>query len=396
VTRRLRLAPVGLGRAFTLMLPTLAHHPRVVLTACHDLREEARTRFLCDFPGARAHARYEALLDDPEVDAVYLATPHGLHAEQAVAAARAGKHVLCEKPMAVTLEEAAAMRDAAAAAGTALVVGHSHGQDGPVRHARRIIASRRYGAARMMTALAHTDFLYRPRRPEELVTDRGGGVVFSQAAHQLDILRVLGGGRMRSVRAQTFVLDPARPTEGAYAAFLSFEDGAAATATYSGQARFDTDEFTGWVDEMGGPKDPAAYGTARAVLSRIATPAEEAALKLARAYGVGSPPLRPPAPPAHHNTFGLVLVSCDGADLRLTADGVLAYEDGGRVLHRTPLPAVPRGEVLDEFCAAVLDGTAPNHDAAWGMATLEACLALLRSAREGGEVLLHHGVATRD
>ncbi|MGG5809286.1 Gfo/Idh/MocA family oxidoreductase [Falsiroseomonas sp. CW058] len=395
--RRLRLGVAGLGRAFMLMLPALAHHRRVELVAAFDPRREARDRFVQDF-GGTAHEGFEALCADPAVEAIYLATPHQFHAGQAVAAARHGRHVLCEKPMAVTLEEANAMVAAARAAGTRLLVGHSHGQDGPILHARRLIASGRYGAVRMVTALNATDFLYRPRRREELVTAEGGGVVFSQGAHQLDIIRLLGGGMLRSLRAQALAWDPARPTEGAYAAFLQFESGAAATATYSGHGRFDSDEFLGWVGELGARKDPGAYGTARAALSGAATPEEEEALKRGRAYGApgSAPGLPPAAPPAFHNQFGFVLASCEGADLRPTAEGVVIHADDRRWLEPTPLPPLPRAEVLDEFCAAVLDGAAPTHDGAWGLATLEACLALLRSSREGREVMLHHQVATRD
>ena len=100
---------------------------------------------------------------------------------------------------------------AARSAGVQLVVGHSHSFDRPIRRTREIIASGAVGAPRMITALNFTDFLYRPRRPEELVTEQGGGVVFSQAAHQIDIVRLLGGGRVRSVRASTGAWDPARP-----------------------------------------------------------------------------------------------------------------------------------------------------------------------------------------
>ena len=59
----------------------------------------------------------------------------------------------------------------------------------------------------MITALNYTDFLYRPRRPEELDTAQGGGAVFNQAAHQVDIVRLLGGGRVKSVRAATGAWD---------------------------------------------------------------------------------------------------------------------------------------------------------------------------------------------
>ena len=118
------------------------------------------------------------------------------------------------------------MIDAAKAAGDALVVGHSHSFDAPVLRARALIESGELARVRMISALNFTDYLYRPRRPEELDTARGGGVIFSQAAHQVDIVRLLGGGRVDSVRALTGNWDAARPTEGAYAALLAFDDGA--------------------------------------------------------------------------------------------------------------------------------------------------------------------------
>ena len=98
-TRRLRLGVAGLGRAFTLMLPTLAAHPRVTLVAAADPRAEARAAFERDFKG-RAHDSVAGLCADPEVEAVYIATPHQHHAEHAIAALAQGKHVLVEKPMA--------------------------------------------------------------------------------------------------------------------------------------------------------------------------------------------------------------------------------------------------------------------------------------------------------
>lgn len=384
--RRLRLGVAGLGRAFMLLAPALAHHPRVTLAACFDPRAEARARFAQEVAGARAHATFEALCDDAGLDALYLATPHQFHAEHAIRAARAGKHVLVEKPMAVTLAEAAAMVAAAEAAGTVLMLGHSHGQDAPVRLARRLIAEGRAGVPRLITALTFTDFLWRPRRPEELDTAQGGGVVFSQAAHQLDIIRVLCGGRLRSIRATT---SRARGTESGYTAFLAFEGGAA-SATYSGLGRYDSDALLGWIGEMGARKSPTTPGAARARLDL----AQEIQAKTARTYGpLGLPEA---APPEFHNQFGQVLVQCDDADLRLTPEGVEVHDDTGLHLVRAPLPALPRAEVLDEFAAAVLDGVAPRHDGAWGMATLEACLALLASARRGEEVRLHHQTAFRD
>jgi phthalate 4,5-cis-dihydrodiol dehydrogenase len=388
--RRLRIGVVGLSRAFVLMRPTLAWHPRVQLVACVDPRTEARARFAAEFPGSRAYETLDAMLHDAAVEAVYIATPHQFHAAGAIAAARAGRHILVEKPMAVTLEDCAAMVEAAEQAGVTLMLGHSHGQDGPVLAARRLIASGAHGRLRMISTLTATDFLYRPRRPEELVTEQGGGVVFSQGAHQLDIVRLLGGGMLRTIRAQCFAMDPARPTEGAYTAFLTFADGAAATLTYTGHGRYDSDELMGWIGEMGQRRDPDSYGTARRALAGIG---DETAAKARRAYGPETPPLPAPAPPDFHNQFGFLLACCERADLRLTAEGVMVHAEDRRWLHPAPLPQVPRGEVLDSFCGAVLDGAPLLHSGRWGMATLEACLALLHSARTGQEVTLRHQVA---
>ena len=170
--RRVRLGVAGLGRAFTMMLPTLAADPRIELVAAVDWRPEATRRFAADF-GARAHDSFEALCADPGVDAIYIATPHQHHAGHAIAAAAHGKHVLVEKPMAITLDECRRMIEAARAARVHLIVGHSHSFDRPILRAREIIAGGAVGAVRMITAQYHTDFLYRPRRPEELDTARG-------------------------------------------------------------------------------------------------------------------------------------------------------------------------------------------------------------------------------
>src|SRR5690606_25118226 len=124
-------------------------------------------------------------------------------------------------------------------------------------------------------------FLYRPRRPEELDTAAGGGVLFNQAAHQVDVVRYLAGSPAASVRASTGAWDSARPTEGAYAAHLTFADGVFASLVYSGYAHFDGDELCGGIAESGLRKDPNACGAARRALA--AQP--EGTLKAAESYG---------------------------------------------------------------------------------------------------------------
>jgi phthalate 4,5-cis-dihydrodiol dehydrogenase len=382
----LRVGVAGLGRAFTVMLPTLMSDPRVALVAAADPRAEARARFAADF-SAGTYETVEELCADPAVEIVYVATPHQHHVAHAVLAAQYGKHLLVEKPMALTLEDCAAMIDAAKRQNVHLIVGHSHSFDAPILRTRELITSGACGAVRMIHALNYTDFLRRPRRPEELDTAQGGGAVFNQAAHQVDIVRLLGGGMVKSVRAATGAWDPARPTEGAYSALLVFESGAFASLTYGGYGHFDSDEFSGWVGEMGQQKDFIQEPP-----RRFARAEDETAFKNARNYGGAA--YQPPAAHAlSHQHFGTVIVSCERADLRPMPDGVTIYQDGISRLDPLPPPCVPRAEVIDELYDAIVNNKPPLHDGAWAMATLEACLAMLQSSREGREIVLKHQVA---
>jgi phthalate 4,5-cis-dihydrodiol dehydrogenase len=390
--RTLRIGVAGLGRAFTIMLPTFVADDRVELVAAADPRADARQRFSADFK-APVYETVEALCDDPNVEAIYVATPHQMHARHVELAAAKGKHILVEKPMAITLAECHAMVAAARAAGVYLIVGHSHSFNAPIRRTREIIASGAVGKIGMINAFNYTDFLYRPRRPEELVTEQGGGVIFSQAAHQIDIVRLLGGGFVRSVRAATGAWDRTRHTEGAYSTLLTFAHGAFASVTYSGYGHFDSDELVGWIGEMGLPKDQSRYGAARKALEAIDTPADEAALKNARNYGGSGAAVQPANPPGLlHQHFGFLVVSCEKADLRPLPNGVMIYDDAERRLEALTPPRIPRSDVIDEFYAALVHGQSPVHSGEWALATMEVCLAMLQSAREDRDVVLAHQI----
>lgn len=389
--RRLRIGVAGLGRAFALMLPTFAADARVELVAAADPRPEARARFAADF-GARTYDSVDALVRDPDTEVIYIATPHAMHAAHTEIAAAAGRHVLVEKPMAISLAECDRMIAACAAAGVRLVVGHSHSFDRPIVEARRLVAEGGLGRVRMITALYFTDFLYRLRRPEELRTEAGGGVVFSQAAHQVDVVRYLAGRRAVAVRAQTGNWDPGRPTEGAYAALLRFDDGAFASLVYSGYGHFDGDEFCGWVGELGSPRNPETYGVARQRLAALPPGTTEGEAKAAAGYGATAPASAAPGSVAHQH-FGTYVISCERGDVRPLPDRVIVYGDGERVVHAIEPPRVPRVEVIDELFDAIVAGVAPLHDGPWSKATLEICIALLESAHAGRDVPLRHQVA---
>ena len=367
--KKLRIGVAGLGRAFSLMAPAF-RDPRVQLVAAADPRAEARAKFESDFQG-KTFDSVAALCADPGIDLVYVATPHELHAPHACAALSAGKSVLVEKPMALTLEDGRRMIHAARHTGAQIVVGHSHSFDAPILHARKLIESQGFGRLRMITGLYFTDFVYRPRRPGELAA-----ALQNQAAHHVDIARLLAGGRVRSVRAFTGDWDPARPANGAYSCLLGFDNGVCASLTYSGYAHFDSDEFTGWIGELGQRKQPSAQER----------PGEDE-IKIKNSRNYGGPQFRNLERVAHEH-FGMLIVSCEKADLRPLPDGVMIYGDAERRLDALPPPRIPRVEVIDEIYAAVMEGKAPLHSGESALATLQVCLAMLDSARQGKEILL--------
>ena len=389
-SRALRIGVVGLGRAFGLMLPTFLQDPRVQLVAATDPGAMPCQQFERDF-GVRCSADAKALCDNPEVDVVFIASPHQFHAEHAVTALQSGKHVWVEKPMALTLAECSAMVDAARRANRLLMVGHSHSFDAPILLTAQLIQSGQFGAVRMLHALQYTDFLYRARRPEELKTAQGGGVIFSQGAHQVDVCRLLCGGLVRQVQAHCGVWDASRPTEGAYSALLRFEGGAFASLTYSGYGLFDSNDWMGNVGELGHDLNglPKAKNR-RLQIQRQGKPdavALEAHLKAQRNYGgEGWSGMQGIKPAAHHQHFGPLIVSCDLADLRPTPKGIAVHGIDGTSMIELPPPIVPRVEVIDELYGAIVKGQALLHSGEWARATLEASLAILQASQTESRV----------
>ncbi len=388
----LRLGVVGLGRAFTIMLPTFVQDSRVRLVGATDPIASARAQFEKDF-SAPTHASIDELCADPDVEVVYIASPHQFHADHVCLAATHGKHILVEKPMALSLQECTRMIDAAREAKVQLIVGHSHSFNLPIKRTRELIDSGIYGSVKMITALNFTDFLYRPRRPEELDTAAGGGVIHSQATHQIDIIRLLGGGLVRSVKAHTGAWDPVRPTEGAYSALLEFEGGAFASATYSGYGHFDSDELMDNISELGLCKSNADYGASRKRLLSAASSDSEAALKAARNYGGGLyAPNISPGNTRSHQHFGQIIVSCEKADLKPSATGITIYTDTEKLVEMLPASAIPRVEVIDELFSTVREGATAVHSGEWARATTAVCLAMLESAKTGRECVPGHQV----
>ncbi len=224
--------------------------------------------------------------------------------------------------------------------------------------------------------------------PYELDVAMGGGLIYRQSPHHIDIVRLIAGGLVKSVRAQTMILDPERIAPGAFTAYLEFEGRVPCSLVYSGYGHFETSEIT-----FGGGYSPGR-------VTKATTPEEEAALKEARRYTAsGQSRAELDAAQAEqptHSAFGFTIATCEKADIRQSPHGLWVYDESGKHEIGVPKDAV-RGEAeFEEMYQAAVNGRHVVHDGRWGEATHEVTMAIMESARTGKEVFLSHQVAVPD
>ncbi|CAN7456105.1 Gfo/Idh/MocA family oxidoreductase [Rhizobium sp. LjRoot30] len=154
---------------------------------------ERGAKYAADHNIPKSVTTLEALVGDPEVDAVYISTTNELHRDQVFAAARAGKHILCEKPLATSLEDARAMVEAARAAGVVMATNHHLRGAATHRAIRDAIAAGRIGKP-IAARICHAGYLpehlqgWRLDKPEA-----GGGAILDLTVHDTDALRFVLG-----------------------------------------------------------------------------------------------------------------------------------------------------------------------------------------------------------
>lgn len=388
----IKLGVVGLGAAAQAFFKSFRDHPGIDWVAFAEPSHEVHAQFNQAHAawGVRGYETLHAMLQaEAELDVVYIATPTDLHKEQTLLALSLNKHVLVEKPMASGLADALAMVQAAQKAKRHLWVGHSHSYDLPILEMRRLIDSKTLGCVRMVNTWCFTDWMYRPRRQEELDERLGGGVTYRQGAHQFDIIRLLCGGVARSVRAKTFNLDPKRSGIGAHTVFIDFEsdegESSCATAIYNGYAGMSSMDLGFDISEWGfhEPIDARKWNPKPSV-----TLSAEEELKAKRVRAVKAIPSDAP----HQPFFGLTVVSCDLGDIRQSPNGLIIDSRWGRQEKVLPLDQSPRDLVVQELYSTLKEGMKPIHTGAWGLANLEICEASIESSRIRAEVMLKHQV----
>ena len=391
----LRLGIAGLGVASTLFLPGVEAYPHARIVAAADLRASARDAFVARY-GGRAHAGVEELCADPDVDVVWIATPNQHHCAHAILAAEHRKHVICTKPMALTVEECEHMCEAAERNGVQLLCGQTWSMSPDVQAMVRVVRSGELGRVIAINTWLYTDWLLKPRVAEEIDESLGGGVVYRHAPHLIDTVRLLGGGDVRSVRATAGRWMAERPCPGNFSAFLEFADGTPATIVYNGYGYFDTSELTWGIGNR-------MYSEAERVVVRRALRSgtvDHEAAKEGMRFGAGASDATSTGSAreaaaavgtrAHIGWFGITVASCERGDVRQSPNGIYVYGDDGR--REIPVHGGRGTGMLEmqEMWECLTSGTPIAHDGRWALATLEVGAAIVQSGRERREIALTH------
>ena len=226
--------------------PALRDLPSCTLAAVCRGRPELAESFAREFSAPRWYATAAELIADPQVDAVYIATPVRLHAAQAIAAADAGKHVLCEKPMAISVAECDAMIAACRSNGVALGVAYYRHFYPAVARIRNILASGDVGDPVLAQVNAFEPFDPPPEHPRHRLVVReqaGGGPMFDFGCHRIEVLLDLLGP-VRGVTSMVGNVAFRRDVEDTAIAVLEFERGGYATLSVTHAAREPQDTLT--------------------------------------------------------------------------------------------------------------------------------------------------------
>jgi predicted dehydrogenase len=222
--------------ARTKVIPGLLKADRCEVVAIAS-RDEMQARRVADSLGIpRAYGSYEALLADRDVDVVYIPLPNHLHAEWTIAAARAGKHVLCEKPLAMTATDAQRMVDICADEGVRLMEGFMYRHHPSWVAVTELVAAGRIGRLEAI----QTWFSYYNDDPANIRNqlDAGGGALFDIGCYAVNLSRMLFDAEPVAVRA-SIRRDPVTGVDTTTSAILEFDGG---VATFTCSTRVETDQ----------------------------------------------------------------------------------------------------------------------------------------------------------
>lgn len=225
--KRVQFGIIGAGRVARNRLAPAIHASRNATLYAAASRDHKRA---ADLAPLVSYDSYNALLDDPAVDAVCIATHNGLHRELAIAAMHAGKHVLCEKPLGLDAAECADMLAASRETGRLLVEAFMYRYHPQIDAVQRLIASGAIGELRHLEA----SFCFRlaDDEPSRLRAEWGGGALMDVGCYCVNAARLFLGNSPSQVMA-TANFDPVHDVDRALHGILGWEDGRHATISCS-------------------------------------------------------------------------------------------------------------------------------------------------------------------
>jgi predicted dehydrogenase len=229
--------------------PALIDSPSCEIVAVSRARADLAAAFAADVGARRWYPRWEELVSDPEVECVYVATPVSVHAAQTIAAAEAGKHVLCEKPMAMDAGECDRMIAACRAHGVKLGIAYYRRFYPVLVRVKHLIASGEIGQPVFAQMNAFERFQPAPDYPRSWLLDpamAGGGPMMDFGCHRIEVLVNLFGS-VRRTAAVVANVAIARAVEDTAAVLLQFDPGpcAVVAVTHASHDRLDTFEVFG-------------------------------------------------------------------------------------------------------------------------------------------------------
>jgi predicted dehydrogenase len=243
---KIAIAVIGAGLIGRKHLAKIAQHPDFVLAGIADVNADAVTK---QYPGARVFADHRRLLDEARPDAAIIASPNQAHAEIGIDCARAGVHILVEKPVTDTLDAAAQLSAEVKKAGIKSLVGHHRRHHRQVRTLQELLKDGAIGTLVGVSAIwsAYKPDAYFTAGPWR--TQPGGGPILINLIHEIDFLRFTVG-EIVAVSARASNRQRGHAVEDTAAAVLEFENGALGTFFASDSA------VSPWTTEQGVGESP--------------------------------------------------------------------------------------------------------------------------------------------
>ncbi len=224
------LALIGCGKITNKHIKVLQDIEGVRIVALYDNVKERAVEQAAKIPGAIIASGLEEILSSPDVGIVTICTDSGSHGQLAIKAAKAGKHVIIEKPMALTLREADQVIEACDTAGVKLFVVKQNRYNRPIIAAKRALDEGRLGRLFMggVRVLWHRDQHYYDVAPWRGTWAKDGGVCTNQASHHIDLLLWFMGEPISVFATGSTVMHDIE-TEDTATVLIKFRDGAAGT-----------------------------------------------------------------------------------------------------------------------------------------------------------------------